>query len=156
MRLAALARRAEYLTAFSRLKLDLVLGKLRFGFFHGLSEIEGRSELPGMGSINETGEVTMYRYRIIKEGGPSQADLDNYLSADAEYFKVYRPFMRPVTRINSIGGGQVRLATETFRLELELGQWIAHLDELGFAKQPVEHKEPRYMRLLFFDGFRNH
>ena len=97
----------------------------------------------GMGSINETGEVTMYRYRIIKEGGPSQADLDNYLSANADYFKVYRPFMQPVTRLKSIGGGQVRLATETFRLELELGQWIAHLDELGFAKQPVEHTELR-------------
>jgi hypothetical protein len=22
-----------------------------------------------------------------------------------------------------------------------LGQWIAHLDELGFAKEPVENKE---------------
>jgi len=29
---------------------------------------------------------------------------------------------------------QMRLATETFRLELELGQWIAHLDELGFER----------------------
>ena len=49
--------------------------------------------------------------------------------------------MQPVTRIKSIADGQVRLATETFRLELELGQWIAHLDELGFAKEPVENKE---------------
>lgn len=37
----------------------------------------------------------------------------------------------------------MRLATETFRLELELGQWIAHLDELGFEKEPVEHTELR-------------
>jgi hypothetical protein len=97
----------------------------------------------GMGSVNELGEVNMYRYKIIKEGGPSQADLDNYLSVDADYFKTYRPFMQPVTRIKSIADGKMRLATETFRLELELGQWIAHLDELGFAKQPVEHTELR-------------
>jgi len=29
----------------------------------------------------------------------------------------------------------------TFRLELELGQWIDHLDDLGFSKEPVERKE---------------
>lgn len=51
--------------------------------------------------------------------------------------------MQPVTRIKSIADGQVRLATEIFRLELELGQWVAHLDELGFAKEPVEHAELR-------------
>lgn len=61
------------------------------------------------------------------------------LSVGAHYFKTYRPFMQPVTRIKSIADGLVRLATERFRLELELGQWIAHLDELGFAKEPVEH-----------------
>jgi hypothetical protein len=38
------ARRAEYLTAFRRLELEAGLGKLNFGFFHGLSEIERRSE----------------------------------------------------------------------------------------------------------------
>jgi hypothetical protein len=88
----------------------------------------------GMGSVNELGEVNMYRYKIIKEGGPSQADLDNYLSLDSDYFKTYQPFKEPVTRIKSIADGHMRLATETFRLELELGQWIAHLDELGFEK----------------------
>jgi hypothetical protein len=30
----------------------------------------------------------MYRYKIIKEGGPSQADLDNYLSVDADYSRL--------------------------------------------------------------------
>jgi hypothetical protein len=36
------ARRTEYLTAFRRLELDTGLRKLKFGCFHGLSEIEGR------------------------------------------------------------------------------------------------------------------
>jgi hypothetical protein len=110
--------------------------------FASLSLLFGDATV-GMGSVNELGEVNMYRYKIIKEGGPSQADLDNYLSVDADYFKTYRPFMQPVTRIKSIADGQMRLATETFRLELELGQWIAHLDELGFEKKPVEHTELR-------------
>src|ERR1051325_1075913 len=110
--------------------------------FGSLSLLFGDATV-GMGSVNEVGEVNMYRYKIIKEGGPSQADLDNYLSVDANYFKTYRPFMQPVTRIKSIADGKVRLATETFRLELELGQWIAHLDELGFEKEPVEQTEIR-------------
>jgi len=33
------------LAALRRLELDTGLGKLKFGFFHGLSEVEGRSEL---------------------------------------------------------------------------------------------------------------
>jgi hypothetical protein len=39
--------------------------------------------------------------------------------------------------------GVTRLETETFRLELELGQWIAHLDELGSEKKPVAHTKLR-------------
>lgn len=108
--------------------------------FASLSLLFGDASV-GMGSIDPEGQVTMYRYRIIKEGGPTQADLDNYLSPDANYFKTFRPFMNPVTRIKSIGEGKVRLATETFRLELELGQWIDHLDQMGFTKKPVEQQE---------------
>ena len=74
-----------------------------------------------MGSVNELGEINMYRYKIIKEDGPSPADLDNYLSVDADISKTSRPFIQPVTRIKSIADGQMRLATETFWLELELG-----------------------------------
>lgn len=95
----------------------------------------------GMGSVDDAGDVTMYRYRIIKEGGPTQVDLDNYLSVEADYFKIYQRFMQPVTRIRSIADGEVSIATETFRLEMELGQWIAHLDQLGFTKEVVEHKD---------------
>jgi hypothetical protein len=108
--------------------------------FSSLSLLFGDASV-GMGSLDENGTVNMYRYKIIKEGGPTQADLDNYLSAEASYFKTYEPFMQPVTRIKSLADGDVRLATETFRLELELGQWIEHLDQLGFSKEAVERKE---------------
>jgi hypothetical protein len=108
--------------------------------FSSLSLLFGDASV-GMGSLDENGTITMYRYKIIKDGGSTQADLDNYLSAEASYFKTYEPFMHPVTRIKSLADGEVRLATETFRLELELGQWIEHLDQLGFTKEPVERKE---------------
>ena len=36
--------RAEYLTAFADSNYVAGSGKLKFGFFHGLNEIEGRSE----------------------------------------------------------------------------------------------------------------
>jgi hypothetical protein len=108
--------------------------------FSSLSLLFGDASV-GMGSLDENGTVNMYRYKIIKDGGPTQADLDNYLSAEASYFKTYEPFMQPVTRIKSLAEGKVRLASETFRLELELGQWMEHLDQLGFEKEPVERKE---------------
>jgi hypothetical protein len=51
----SLAESADWKTALNRKQCDwrryadsnstLVLGKLKFGFFHGLSEVEGRSEL---------------------------------------------------------------------------------------------------------------
>jgi hypothetical protein len=92
--------------------------------FSSLSLLFGDASI-GMGSLSENGDLDVYRYKIIKDGGPTQADFDDYLSDDSCYFRILRPFMNPVTRFKSIADGKARLATQTFRLELEgLTTWI--------------------------------
>ena len=91
--------------------------------------------------MSEKGEVNMYRHRLVGENGPTQTDLDDYLSANSKFFAMYQPFMIPITRLQSLAGGNIRLERETYKLEMELNQWLEHLDSLGFSRQPVEHSE---------------
>jgi len=90
----------------------------------------------GLGRVDENGESLMHRYRITSEGGFSSADLDDYLSAESKFFKMFTPFMHPVSRFERFGN--VTIAAETYVYELELRQWFVSMQEVGFARQPDE------------------
>jgi hypothetical protein len=101
--------------------------------------------------MSGNGEVTMYRHRIIGENGPTQFDLDDYLSVNSKYFAIWLPFMQAVTIHRTLSEGNVTLETETFKFEMDLDQWLRHLDNLGFAREPIE-KHDVNLRAIFERG----
>jgi hypothetical protein len=82
----------------------------------------------GMGYIAED-EVLLRQYRIIGDKVISAVDLDDYLSQGSTYFKSFRPFMHPVSRIERLGG--VTIGKETYVYEMDLSDWIEHMEALG-------------------------
>lgn len=118
--------------------------------FSSLSLLFGDG-LVGMGTMSRNGKVTMYRHRIVGENGPTQLDLDDYLSVKSKYFAIWRPFMQTVTTHRTLAEGNITLETETFKFEMDLDQWLRHLDILGFARQPIE-KHDVNLRAIFERG----
>ena len=96
----------------------------------------------GMGSSDENGEGVMYRFRLTSGAEFSTADLDDYLSTDAKYFKMFDPFMHPVSTFVRLG--DMTLARETVAYEVELDRWIAHMNTIGCTRQPDERKKLRF------------
>lgn len=90
-----------------------------------------------MGVVDPNGESTLVRHRIMQKEGLSSAELTNYLSADSKYFKMFAPFMRPLSRLQRIG--QITLASETFAYQVDSDEYIPHLDTIGFTRLPDEH-----------------
>ena len=105
-----------------------------FGSLAKLAE-EG---IVGFGRMGENGESLMYRYRIVDQEGFSAADLDNYLSSESKFFKMFMPFMRSISRIERLG--KVTIARETYVYEAELREVLAHLEALGGVREPDERK----------------
>lgn len=105
--------------------------------FSSLSLLFGDG-LVGMGTMSENGEVTMCRHKIVGENGPTQLDLDDYLSVNSKYFAIWRPFMQAETTNRTLAEGHITLESETFKFEIDLHQWLRHLDSLEFARQPIE------------------
>ena len=88
----------------------------------------------GMGGMLAEDEVVLSRYRIIRERKMSALDLDNYCSRDSVYFKSFKPFMYPITRIER--AARVSIARETYVYGVELGEWRSHMEALGCAREP--------------------
>jgi hypothetical protein len=105
--------------------------------FSSLSLLFGEG-LVGMGTMSENGEVTMYQHRIVGENGPTQLDLDDYLSVNSKYFAIWQPFMQAETTHRTLAEGHITLESKTFKFEIDLHQWLRHLDSLEFARQPIE------------------
>ena len=83
------------------------------------------------GDIGED-EVLLRQYRIIRSEVMSPWDLADYCSADSLYFRMFKPFMHPVTRFARLG--DMTIAKETFVYEVELGDWGRHMESLGAVR----------------------
>lgn len=92
----------------------------------------------GLGRADKRGESIMYRFRVTQESGFSASDLDDYLSVESKYFKMFVPFMHPLCRFEKLGA--VTVARETYVYEVDSDEWLAHMKSLGFARQADEHK----------------
>ena len=92
----------------------------------------------GLGRADKQGESIMYRFRVTAESGFSAADLDDYLSAESKYFKMFVPFMQPLCRFERLGA--VTVARETYVYEVDSDEWLAHMESLGFERQADEHE----------------
>jgi hypothetical protein len=89
----------------------------------------------GLG-VAQREESTLHRFRLIGEAGFSAADLDDYLSTGSKYFRMFTPFMHPISRIEVFGDFAV--ARETYIYQIESKAWLAHMESLGCVRQPDE------------------
>lgn len=88
----------------------------------------------GMGGGFEKNEVVLRRYRVIRGDALSELDLTDYCSPDPIYFKMFKPFMQSITRIEAFK--DMTLARETFVYQVELDQWSQHMETLGLPREP--------------------
>jgi hypothetical protein len=83
-------------------------------------------------------ETVMYRYRVVSENGFSAEDLAEYVSTESRYFKMFSPFMLPISDYDRFAA--FTLARETYVYTTEMGDWFEHMSGLGFFRLPDERK----------------
>jgi hypothetical protein len=91
-----------------------------------------------VGVLNPDGESILVRHRLTSEGGFSSTDLEDYLSSESKYFKMFRPFMRPLSRLQRVG--HVTVARDTYAYEFDSEDYLSHLEAIGCARLPDEQK----------------
>lgn len=93
----------------------------------------------GMGEMDDKGKMVVRRFRVTFGELVSQADLDDYLSQESRYFKVFLPFMGSLTRLDPMANSRITIGTETYRYAVAgMDGWISELEALGFARLPDE------------------
>jgi hypothetical protein len=83
----------------------------------------------GTGGSVDGDEVILRQYRIIQEDAMSALDFADYCSPTPLFFKMFKPFMQPVTRLEQLG--KITIGKETFVYEVELEEWSRHMESLG-------------------------
>lgn len=68
----------------------------------------------------------------------SAKDLDDYLSPDAKYFKMFAPFMRQVSRLVTLKS--IAIAYETYVYQMDLNDWMENLERTGAKRLPDERR----------------
>jgi hypothetical protein len=92
----------------------------------------------GFGHADKKGQSIMYRFRVTPVSGFSASELDDYLSAESKYFKMFAPFMTLLCRFEKLGS--VTMARETYAYEVDSDAWLAHMESLGFAREADERR----------------
>jgi hypothetical protein len=92
------------------------------------------AKLTGGGVISVTTsdegpDAISQRFQLTSENGFCAADLDDYLSAESRYFKIFSPFMHPVSFIAAAGG--LKIARETYVFAHEIDRWAENLEAIG-------------------------
>jgi hypothetical protein len=86
-----------------------------------------------MGEGGDGEEVTFERYRIRPTENPTIDDLNDYLSDNARYFRLFKPFMSLYTNTERISDSIV-LARESFVYGWEYEAWRAQLEQMGAVR----------------------
>jgi hypothetical protein len=100
-----------------------------------------------MGSEDGSGHVVMQRYRLRSNATATEDDFDEYLSDQARFFEMFRPFMHEQDRLEWLLGGSIVLARNTFVFNMAQPDWAEHLRAVGAIaltdeRQPVERFGP--------------
>ena len=91
-----------------------------------------------IGTADENLDALVQGFRLTSENGFSAADLDDYLSAESKYFKIFAPFMRPIS--NLVRHGAVTIAQETYVYEGTADEWLANMEAIGCKRVPDERR----------------
>jgi len=92
----------------------------------------------GMGAA-QNDESVLHRFRLTRQEKFSADDLDDYLSPDSTFFKLFKPFMSPVSRLTKCKTATI--ARETYVYEVDTDKWVAHLSSLGLLRLEDEHRK---------------
>lgn len=77
--------------------------------------------------------VRLVRYRLRAGDRATLEDLDNYLSPDATFFKMFRPGMKEYTRVDRLTDS-VMLARDSFVYQVSDDSWRAALEGIGAVR----------------------
>jgi hypothetical protein len=77
-------------------------------------------------------ESVLQRFRLTRKERFGAEDLDDYLSDNSRFFKMFSAFMNPVSKVVRCEG--LTIARETYVYEMDNTEWTAHMDSLGFAR----------------------
>jgi hypothetical protein len=83
-------------------------------------------------------DTLVQRFQLTADGRVSARDLDDYLSLDAKYFKMFAPFMRQVSKFVPLNG--IAIAYETYVYQTDLNDWIENLEGMGARRLPDEQR----------------
>jgi hypothetical protein len=93
----------------------------------------------GFGGMDENGHSFMYQHRIVNEKGFCAEDLDDFLSNDSRYFRIYSASSRPFWKLERFGN--VTLARDTYMHDFDLDEWLANMEKLGYERLPDKREK---------------
>ena len=93
----------------------------------------------GFGSMDENGHSFMYQHRIVNEKGFCAEDLDDFLSNDSRYFRIYSASSRPFWKLEKFGN--VTLARDTYMHDFDSDEWLANMEKLGYERLPDKQEK---------------
>lgn len=91
-----------------------------------------------IGTAEGTLDTLVRGFRLTSEDGFSVADLDDYLSPKSRYFKVFAPFMHPIS--DPVRHGALTIARETYVFEGAADELLAHMEAIGCKRVPDERR----------------
>lgn len=62
----------------------------------------------------------------------------DYLGIDSKFFRMFRPFMRPISQFHRFQG--FTFARETFVYMMNDDEWSGNLEKLGLVRLPEERR----------------
>ena len=83
-------------------------------------------------------DTLVQRFQLTAGDRVSAKDLDDYLSPNSKYFKMFAPFMRQVSRIVALKG--FAIAYETYVYQMDLNDWMENLERMGARRLPDERR----------------
>jgi hypothetical protein len=83
--------------------------------------------------------LTLSQFRIAETNKFSIYDLADYLSEDSRFFKMFKAFMFPTSRIQRVGN--ITLARETWLYEVEMNKWLSWMTSIGCTRLEDERAE---------------
>lgn len=83
-----------------------------------------------MGYRDDAGQVILKRFRLRQAEAATEADLADYLSDSAVFFRMFERHLVPYSGVTTLANG-TRIARESFVYHAELRSWIQNLESIG-------------------------
>jgi hypothetical protein len=89
-----------------------------------------------IGTADKDRGTVVKRFQLTAGDTLSTGDLDDYLSCDAKYFRIFSPFMWPTSRFVQLN--DITVAYETYVFQWTPEEWEANLESVCARRLPDE------------------